>query len=389
MPLRQEPDTRPASERFASARVVPYARSDHTISIPRPSVDAALGFASACAACHPTMRVAQQDSAIRARWGEVKPLRPDVAAQLRATELPDSAATLLLGGAGGGGEPREGSEGEQTKPNAFARFAGASRYLEEHVRADVPLEPEALRRLRLLARDQDEDTRAVALATLHLAQGGDRSTRRFLARSLVASAGHDAGLRARWAIVLGYMGDRLAAAGNTGDAVAAYSRALEVQPANARLLLSLANVRRDAGDLADAVEAYQRSVALDRNAPLTWVNFGIALGAIGDTAAAITALNNAATLDPGEALALYNLANLMLVRRDLARAREMYERAARLEPAMAPAHFQIARLALLAGDNRSALVSLRRGLAFDSSDASARAMAAELTRRLEFGPSRP
>jgi len=78
----------------------------------------------------------------------------------------------------------------------------------------------------------------------------------------------------------------------------------------------------------------------------------------------------------------------MLVRGDLARADSMYAKAARLDPGLALAHFQLARVSLLRKDYRAALSELRRGLAFDSSDASARAEAAQLERRLRPAPER-
>ena len=374
MPSRQEPETRASSDRFAREAVVPYGRSDHTISIPRPAVDASLGLASACAGCHTNMSVAEQENAVRAKWGALEPLHPAVAAQLRAADRPDSASVLLLGT----------DDAITATPHAFARFAGVSRFLEERVRADAGIDARTRQRLRELSRDTtDVDTRAVALAILHLADGGSAGTQRWLAATLRSEA--TPGLRERWATVLGYMGDRFAAAGSSREAMIAYERALDVLPRDARLLATLANTRRDAGDLAGAIAAYQRSVAADRDAPVTWVNFGIALGAAGDTTAAITALTNAATLDPGEALAWYNLANLLFVRGQADSAGVLYARAVRADRSMTEAHFQLARIALMRRDERAALASLRRGLAFDSTDASARETAVALTRRLGNG----
>jgi tetratricopeptide (TPR) repeat protein len=327
------------------------------------------------------MSIADQDWQIRMWWGDVKPLNPVVAAQLRVApqQSGSTAASLLLG------DPRD-TAGDR---HAVARFAGLSRYLEGYVRIDAALDPAVERRLHQLAASPDEDVRAAALAALHLAKGGERRTRRRLAavlraadaRGRVPQAGGSA-FRSRWATAVGFMADRSVREGNLGEAVRAYLRALEVQPASARLLLSLANAQRDAGDLEGAVASYQRSIALDGRVPLTWVNLGIALTNAGDTTAAISALARAATLDPAEPLAWFNLGNILLVRGDLARASVMYQRTAALDPSISLAHFQLARVSLLQNDLRAALASLRRGLAFDSSDASARAMAAELERRL-------
>jgi tetratricopeptide (TPR) repeat protein len=373
MPARQEPETRALNPRYANGRVVPYARSDHTISIPRPQLDSALGLASACAPCHAGMSTSQLAQTIRALWGDLKPLPATVAAQLRVEAgMPAaSAAALLLGDTADAGER-----------HAFARFAGISRFLETYVNVDTDLSPEVESRLRQLATSTDADVRAAALATLHLAKGGtDRGVRRTLAAALRAADARDAALRDRWTVLLGFAGDRYAERGDFGNAIAAYTRALEVQPSNAELALSLANAQRNAGNAARAVTSYQRSIASDPRAPLAWVNLGIALTELGDVQGAATALLRATALDANEPLAWFNLANLLYVQRDLGRAGPMYERVVALDPSIVPAHFQLARVSLLAGDSVAALRHLRRGLAFDSSDAQARQMAAFLTNR--------
>ncbi|HJQ21117.1 MAG TPA: tetratricopeptide repeat protein, partial [Gemmatimonadaceae bacterium] len=341
----------------------------HSISIPRPAVDSLLGLTSACSACHAAMSIAQQERQIRAWWGEVKPMPPSVAAQIRASTQPSASdsATLLL------------ADTASATRRTFAQFAGLSRFLEAEVRPDGGLHPAAKRRLRALAGSRDVDVRALAIAALHLAAGSERSTRRVLASALRAEDDHDLAMRARWSIALGYMGDRFAASGDFGAARLAYDRALDVRPSSAALLMSRANVERDAGDLRSAIASYQSSLAVDRSNSLAWVNFGIALTSAGDTAAAVTALTNAATLDPSEPLAWFNLANIAFVRGDLGRADSLYRRAAALNPSIAPAQFQLARVSLLRKDYEAALSYLRRGLAFDSSDASAREAAIRLS----------
>lgn len=344
MPARQQPATMPPRA-DGSARVVPYARYDHTIGVPRPDADAAIGVASACASCHREMSVAQQAVAVRDLWGELKPI--------------------------------------PSRTHPAAQFADAADLLETDVSLDSRLSAEAEARLRELARSKDVDVRAIALATLHLANGNDRRVRDDLTEALRAEGEHDAALRARWATILGYMGDRDAASGASGAAIVVYERALAVQPANARIRLSLAEAQRAAGDLPAAVKSYQASLAADALSPLAWVNFGIALADAGDTAAAMTSLARAATLDAAEPLAWFNLGNLVLLRGDLRRAREYYSRAAAADGSIALTHFQLAKVSLLERDSVGALRYLRRGLALDSSDASARAEAARLSRALK------
>jgi tetratricopeptide (TPR) repeat protein len=343
MPSRQEPETRALSRQFSDVRVIPYERADHTIPIPRPQLDSAYRFVSACAKCHAGMTTAQQVAQIRSWWGELKPFQP--------------------------------------KP--YARFDSLSRVLQAAT-PDLELDDAARRRVEALLRSGDVDERAVALATLHLTEGGKRGTRRGLASALRRDTASD-GLRARWAVALGYMGDYYAGQGRLDNARIAYARAIEVRPSQAHLHLSLANAQRDAGDVAGALASYRQSLELDSRVGIAWVNYGIALGAAGDTTAAVDALRRAARLDANDPLAWFNLANIHFVRRELDSARILYERTARLDPSIATAHFQLARVGLLRRDERAALRSLRRGLAWDSSDASAREMAAVLARRASRG----
>lgn len=340
MPSRQEPETR--ATRMATHRVAKYERSDHTISIPRPQLDSVYRFVSACAQCHAGVSTESQLAEIRALWGDVKPM--------------------------------------QTKP--YARFDTLARVLESVV-PDAPLEPDEMIRVRAYLASSDLDERAIALATLHLADGEVRSVRRTLARALrSANAEDESALRARWAVALGYMGDRFASEGRFDNAVIAFQRAIELRPAHAGLHLSLANTRRDMGDQTGSIQLYRRSLELDPRAVLGWVNYGNMLQAVGDTSAALDALERARRLDPNEPLALFNLANIRFMRRELDSAKALYERAAQLDLSIAASHFQLARIALLQRDETSALRALRRGLAFDSSDASAREMAAVLARRI-------
>ena len=370
MPARQEPETRALAP--GGGRVVPYARSDHTISIPRPRVDSALGMASACAACHAALSVAAQEQRIREWWEEVKPLAAAVASQLGVTPAaPLAEAARALLGAGG------------DSAATFARFAGVSRFLEEYASPDIDLPSETDQRLRELAASRDADISALALATLHFSRGDDRGVRRTLAAALRHAGARDAGLRSRWSIILGYLGDRYAASGDYGHASLVYARALEVQPNSARLWLGLGNAQRNAGDYAGAEASYRRSIALDAGqASLAWVNLGIAMLERRDMVGAAAALGQATALDPSEPLAWFNLANVSLVRGDLTRAEALYQRALALDPSIALAHFQLARVRMLVGDSAAALRHVRRGLAFDTTDVEAREFAAALERRL-------
>jgi predicted CXXCH cytochrome family protein len=76
-----------------------YARSDHSISIPRPLLDAEYDITGACLQCHGDRTPAQLQLEIEARWGPIKPLPPLVDALRRAeanTGLTDLTEALSL-----------------------------------------------------------------------------------------------------------------------------------------------------------------------------------------------------------------------------------------------------------------------------------------------------
>jgi tetratricopeptide (TPR) repeat protein len=387
MPYLQEPET--ADPRTGRAPVR-YARSDHSVSIPRPRADSAVGIVSACASCHAARTTGQLESEVRAWWGVGKPVPAQVTAQLAAARAgreaargrgasvnsaADSALTELLGGAGD-------SPG---RPHRAATFAGLARYLESVPGPDAKRLSAADRdRLAVLSSDPDADIRALALATRHLTGGADAPVRRALARSLTREGAHDFALRSRWAVALGYMGDRYAEAGDFSAARTTYGRALEVMPANARLRQSLGNAERSAGDYRAAITSYEGALLLERRSALIMVNLGIALGAAGDSVRGEEMFRAATQTDPGEPLGWFNLGNVALLKGDYAAAAKDFQRAVAIDGALAQAHFQLARIHLLRGDNRSALQELRQGLAVDSSDAAARAT----TRQLEVARKR-
>ena len=234
----------------------------------------------------------------------------------------------------------------------------------------------------MLTTARDPDVAALARATLHLGRGEDVVTRRVLARALTAAGGHDGALRDRWALVLGYVGDRLSAERQTAAAIIVYRKALEIAPTNARVLVNLANAQRDGAtdpaQLVAAIDDYRRAIRLDPAASLTLVNLGVAQVTLGDTGSALASWRDAARLDPGEPLAPFNLGNVSLVRGQFAEAATAYRAALGLDNSLVPAHFNLTRALVAAGDHAGALRAIRDGLAFDSSNVEARAMAVQL-----------
>jgi len=358
MPYLQQPE-------IGSA--IHYARADHSIPIPRPAFDSSQGVTSACKTCHADRSEAALDAQVRSWYGTIAPHDTAVAGLVRsgAASSRAEAARLLL---------------STTSTHTSAIVAGLSRFIERWLAPDMPeLEREASDRLRTLAKHDDLDVQATALAALHYARGNDSETRQVLVQALQAlGKDRDRPVRDRWSLVLGYLADSLLARGDPGAAVVTYRKAVEITPNAARLRLNLGLAQAQAGDLAGAVRSYESSLALDPQQPLVLVNIGIAREASGDAVGAERAYRQAVAIDPNEPLAHVNLGNVFLKRGDATNAIPEYERAIALDPSIAKAHFYMADAYARTGRLREALTAVRRGLEFDRQNGEAQAVAARL-----------
>lgn len=347
---------------------VRFARSDHTIAIPRPAFDADLGIEGACRQCHEDRSPAELQSQARAWWGELAPHRPAVAGlagEFRARNLEEAAALLL--------HPDE--------VDPLAQFQGLGRLLTGYLRPDAPIPPDVRAELEALSGASDLDVRSLALAALHWTRGDDPTVRRLLVERLRASP-NDEALRGRWLLALGFLGDRARDDGDFATSGAAYRKALELRPGDARVLLALGQMHSREGAYPLAVQSYRRSVAADPLQPLAWVDLGIALAASGDPTGARAAYAEALRLNPHEALAHFNLGNLHQVAGRLEEAAASYARAVEDDPGLGLGHFELARTYIRLERFEDALPHARRAVEFLPDHEGSRQMLADLERAL-------
>jgi len=350
----------PYHQELEIGTAIRYARSDHTISIPRPAFDSSQGLTSACKACHADRPVAVLEQQVKTWYGTVAPhdrAVASVATAVSGTDRSQAAKELL----------------DTDSRHTSAVYAGLARFVEQSLGPDMPdLEPAIVDRLRTLSGRDDPDVRATALAALHFARGTDPETRRFLASTLRSLGAVDGPVRARWSAVLGFLADNLMTRNDAAGAVATYRKALEITPRAPRVHLSMGFAQARAGDLTGAIASYRRSLELDSQQPLVLVNLGIALESSGDPAGAEQAYRRATTIDPNEPLAYFNLGNVYLKRGDVAGAIPLYERATSLNPSLSAGYLYLADAYARTGATRKALDAVRRGLEFDPTNADAR-----------------
>ncbi len=339
-----------------------YARSDHTIPIPRPAFDTRLGIENACQQCHRSRTAEQLEAQITAWYGQIKPHAAPVAGLLAADSVSDPAraARTILSTVDG---------------HAMAGIAGLGRILRRYANPDLAaFDGETVEGLERLAKSPDRDVQALALATLHLLQGSDPGVRRFLVRELGTLGAEDDAVRNRWAWVLRVRGDAFLAGGNHDGALAAYRKALEVKPADPAVWRSLGVAYNRLRDYSKAIEHFRRSLALRPRQPQVLVDLGFALMQQGALDSARQAYRQAIAINPWEPAAYANLGIVELRGGDLRAAVTALEKAVQVDPGLANAHFALASAYAQLGERGPAAASIRRGLEFDPNNANARRM---------------
>ena len=118
-------------------------------------------------------------------------------------------------------------------------------------------------------------------------------------------------------------------------------------------------VELEADDAAAAMAAYRRALAIDPDLADAHLNLGRLLHEGGDPARAETHYRRALAVDPGDALAAYNLGVALQDRQQPREAAAAYEQAIALDPTLADAHFNLSGIYEQLGERAAAFRHLR------------------------------
>ena len=347
-----------------------FARSDHSIPIPRPAFDEQLGVENACKQCHSAMSTEALQAQTVAWYGETKPHKAIITDLIRAERLADYRSVGALSLTPDASHP-------------LAQMAGLALLFEKHLQPNMPeLEAAIIDSLKALADHDDLDLQALALASLHLAQGEEQALRAFLAERLENLGSSEGALRRRWAVALAFLGDTFRNQGESGKAILCYQKALEIEPDEPTILLSLGVANRDAGNNDRALTHFLKSLELEPSQPLVYVNLGLALEGQSDPAGALAAYRRALEINPSEPLAHFNMGNLFLRDNRNQEAIAAYEQTVKLDPGLARAGYYLARAYILVGEYRKALAAVQQSLQFQPENPGAHQMLRDLQRAL-------
>jgi tetratricopeptide (TPR) repeat protein len=118
-------------------------------------------------------------------------------------------------------------------------------------------------------------------------------------------------------------------------------------------------VELEAGDAPAAMAAYRRALAIDPDLADAHLNLGRLLHEGGDPARAETHYRRALAIDPDDALAAYNLGVALQDTQQPREAADAYEQAIALDPTLADAHFNLSGIYEQLGERAAAFRHLR------------------------------
>ncbi len=227
-----------------------FARSDHTIPVPRPAFDQQLGIENACQKCHREKDLAWQEGAMKEWYGVIKPHNEAIANLIKAQDVTDPAlaARLLL---------------EPALKHPMAQAAGLAGWIERFLRPDQPVtDPEVLRRLKAFALSSDLDIKAFALMALQLGFAQIPEAQEMVETARRQAGGPAEAIRNRWALILDNFGNLFAAHSDLGAALLCLKKSLEVAPNNFVTMSHLALAELRNGETDQAIQWLKKAIAL-------------------------------------------------------------------------------------------------------------------------------
>lgn len=267
-----------------------FARSDHSIPIPRPAFDQKLGIENACQKCHADQNIAWQERHTREWWGTLKPHPAAVANQLlfAGNTDPIAAASLLL------------------KPNTghpIAETAALASWMQRFLRPGMTNDARLVETLKEFARSPDVDLRALGLTALHAGFIQHAPIYDFLAGEERPPAGFTDAVRLRWSIAADALATQHADRGDFSTALLFLEKSVEANPNNYVSLSHLALAHLRNGESEKAIAALRSAIQAKPTKAALHFQLAQTLVQLSRVPEAVQALETGLRLAPGDAAA--------------------------------------------------------------------------------------
>ncbi|MFC1744648.1 multiheme c-type cytochrome [Candidatus Riflebacteria bacterium] len=275
MPFLQHP---------ALGNEVRFARSDHTIPIPRPEFDNKLKIENACYKCHKDIKISELQKITDEWYGTLKPHRPIITAlsEEKYSSRSKAAAKLL----------------DDSFFHPMAQVVALTRFLFKFTTPDMLfLEPEIIEKLKKLCYSPSLDVQALALAGLHITRGNEDEVHSFLWKR-EKTMDRTSQVKYRWILALKNMALTNLAMRKYDIAKAILRKAMEIEPTNPFLYFFLGSAFADTGDRKNAMSNFRKAIEIEPNGAKFRDDFAKFLFFIGKRKEAIPHLKKLLRLHP-------------------------------------------------------------------------------------------
>ena len=145
------------------------------------------------------------------------------------------------------------------------------------------------------------------------------------------------------------------------EAIAAYHKAIELDPNHAPTYNNLGLALRDQKKLPEAIAAFHKAIELDPKFAPAYYNLGIALTDQKHLPEAITAYYKIIEIDPQDAIAYYNLGNALQEQKKLPEAIAAFHKAIEFDPTYPEAYCNLGLALKAQADFAEALKAMAKG----------------------------
>lgn len=168
------------------------------------------------------------------------------------------------------------------------------------------------------------------------------------------------------------LGNLYAENGDSGLALLAYRRALELNPGHVATLYNLGNLYKDQGRLDDALVFYRKALDINPRMSDAYLNMGIISGKQNDHILEKSYYQKALKADPRNGRAYFNLAFLEEMSGNMEEAVKLYQKSIEADPDNAEGYYNLGNLYAKLNKNQEALDAYRNAVSQDSRHVDAR-----------------
>lgn len=223
-----------------------FARSDHTIPIPRPEFDSFYGIENACKKCHNDKSITWIQDRTEEWYGELKPINEWISGLIEASNVMDreTASEVLL---------------NNSTLFPIAQVTNLIYFITHYLTPNMEyLEYGIVSMLKDLTDAEDIDLKSLAYMSLHFCCGEESTINNFLVERIKSLGKNEIPVRTRWGIAVDDLGTMYLSKKDINSAIASYIKATEINPMDRLAWVHLGKAYLSNRNPTQAVESFEK-----------------------------------------------------------------------------------------------------------------------------------